>query len=151
MGPLNAIVARRMKGLQIEQMKNKDKRNKMMDEILNGIKIIKLYAWESSFRSKIDAIRVIRGCQLEWYWTSGLRIPYSREQKHVSISDTPMLLIEINSITLTCQIIMQQILLIFGEKNTYTTLLGPTRLLIYEIFPSKPDFHLYKWEKIQPY
>ena len=24
-------------------------------------------------------------------------IPYSREQKHVSISDTPMLLIEINS------------------------------------------------------
>ena len=40
MGPLNAIVARRMKGLQIEQMKNKDKRNKMMDEILNGIKII---------------------------------------------------------------------------------------------------------------
>ena len=58
MGPLNALVARRMKGLQIEQMKNKDRRNKMMDEILNGIKIIKLYAWESSFRSKIDAIRV---------------------------------------------------------------------------------------------
>ena len=28
-----------------------------------------------------------------------LRIPYSREQKHVSISDTPMLLIEINSIS----------------------------------------------------
>ena len=46
--------------------------------------------------------------------------------------------------TLTCQIIMQQILLIFWEKNTYTTLLGPTRLLISEIFPSKPDFHLYK-------
>ena len=58
MGPLNALVARRMKSLQIEQMKNKDKRNKMMDEILNGIKIIKLYAWESSFRSKIDVIRV---------------------------------------------------------------------------------------------
>ena len=46
--------------------------------------------------------------------------------------------------TLTCQIIVQQILLIFWEKNTYTTLLGPTRLLISEIFPSKPDFHLYK-------
>ena len=26
-------------------------------------------------------------------------IPYSREQKHVSISETPMLLIEINSIS----------------------------------------------------
>ena len=34
--------------------------------------------------------------------------------------------------TLTCQIIMQQILLIFGENNTYKTLLGPTRLLISE-------------------
>ena len=27
---------------------------------------------------------------------------------------------------------VQQILLFFGEKNTYTTLLGPTRLLISE-------------------
>ena len=27
------------------------------------------------------------------------QLPYSREQKHVSISDTPMLLIEINSIS----------------------------------------------------
>ena len=46
---------------------------------------------------------------------------------------------------------MQQTLLIFGEKNTYTTLLGPTRLLISEIFPSKPDFHLHKWEKNPTY
>ena len=31
-------------------------------------------------------------------------IPYSREQKHVSISDTPMLLIDINSISnMGCQ------------------------------------------------
>ena len=35
-------------------------------------------------------------------------------------------------------------LIIFWEKNTYTTLLGPTRLLISDIFPSKPDFHLHK-------
>ena len=45
-------------------------------------------------------------------------------------------------------------LIIFQEKNTYTTLLGPTRLLISEIFLSNPDFHLHKWEKIlrtQPY
>ena len=46
-------------------------------------------------------------------------------------------------ITLTCQIIVQQILLFFGEKNTYTTLFGPKNLLISEIFPSKPDFHLH--------
>ena len=36
--------------------------------------------------------------------------------------------------TLTCQIIMQQILLFLGEKNTYTTLLGPTRLLFQRFF-----------------
>ena len=46
--------------------------------------------------------------------------------------------------TLTCQIIVQQILLFFGEKNTYTTLLGPKPLLISKIFPSNPDFHLHK-------
>ena len=57
MGPINAIVARKMKGLQIDQMKNKDRRNKMMDEILNGMKIIKLYAWEDSFKEKVNAIR----------------------------------------------------------------------------------------------
>ena len=39
-----------------------------------------------------------------WIWTPlsklpGRQVPYSREQKHVSISDTPMLLIEINSIS----------------------------------------------------
>ena len=57
----------------------------------------------------------------------------------------------ISSITLTCQIIVQQILLFFREKNTYTTLLGPTCLLTSEIFPSKPDFHLHKWEKNPSY
>ena len=34
---------------------------------------------------------------------------------------------------------------------TYMPLLGPTRLLISKIFPSKPDFHLYKWEKKPSY
>ena len=43
--------------------------------------------------------------------------------------------------TLTSKIIVQQILLFFGN-NTYTTFLGD--------FPSKPDFLLYKWEKVLP-
>ena len=35
---------------------------------------------------------------------NGMKMKYSREQKHVSISDTPMLLIEINSISnMGCQ------------------------------------------------
>ena len=54
-------------------------------------------------------------------------------------------------VTLTCQIIVQQILLFFWEKNTYTNLLGPTRLIISQIFPTKVDFHLHKWEKNPSY
>ena len=51
---------------------------------------------------------------------------------------------KMNDNTLTCQIIVQQILLFLGENNTYTTLVGPTRLLISDTFPSKPYFHLHK-------
>ena len=47
--PLNGVVASKMKKYQISQMKDKDRRCKMMDEILNGIKVLKLYAWERSF------------------------------------------------------------------------------------------------------
>ena len=36
--PLNGVVASKMKKFQISQMKDKDKRCKTMDEILNGIK-----------------------------------------------------------------------------------------------------------------
>ena len=61
-----------------------------------------------------------------------------------SISEIDFNCLRIYSSTLTCQIIVQQILLFFWEKNTYTTLFGPTRLLIFEIFPSKADFHLHK-------
>lgn len=42
---------------QVEQMQYKDSRIKLMNEILNGIKVLKLYAWENSFRDKVLAIR----------------------------------------------------------------------------------------------
>ena len=38
-------------------MKQKDARIKLMNEVLNGIKVLKLYAWELSFRDKINVIR----------------------------------------------------------------------------------------------
>lgn len=38
-------------------MQYKDSRIKLMNEILNGIKVLKLYAWENSFKDKVLAIR----------------------------------------------------------------------------------------------
>lgn len=43
--------------LQVEQMKFKDSRLKLMSEILGGIKVLKLYAWEPSFLQQVEGIR----------------------------------------------------------------------------------------------
>lgn len=42
---------------QVEQMKLKDSRIKLMSEILGGIKVLKLYAWEPSFLQEVERIR----------------------------------------------------------------------------------------------
>src|SRR5690349_17342441 len=55
--PLNARLSVFMKNFQQQQMKNKDTRIKLMNEILNGIRVIKLYAWEGTFLQKILAVR----------------------------------------------------------------------------------------------
>jgi len=55
--PLNGVIANMAKNLQIKQMKNKDERVKLMNEILNGIKVLKLYAWEPSFEQQVLKIR----------------------------------------------------------------------------------------------
>ncbi|KAG1554327.1 hypothetical protein G6F51_000001 [Rhizopus arrhizus] len=55
--PLNTYIARNMRDYQKTQMGNKDSRVKLMNEILNGIRVIKLYAWEAPFLDKINFIR----------------------------------------------------------------------------------------------
>ncbi|KAI2474232.1 hypothetical protein C4B38_000299, partial [Diabrotica virgifera virgifera] len=50
--PVNGFIANKIKKLQVKQMKNKDERVKLMNEILNGIKVLKLYAWEHSFEDQ---------------------------------------------------------------------------------------------------
>lgn len=56
--PVNVLITNRVKTLQIRQMKNKDGRVKLMNEVLNGIKVLKLYAWEPSFEEQILRIRM---------------------------------------------------------------------------------------------
>lgn len=55
--PINGVIANKAKNLQIKQMKNKDERVKLMNEVLNGIKVLKLYAWEPSFEQQVLKIR----------------------------------------------------------------------------------------------
>lgn len=44
--PVNGLIANRTKILQISQMKSKDKRVKLMNEILNGIKVSVILLWQ---------------------------------------------------------------------------------------------------------
>ncbi|XP_025906528.1 canalicular multispecific organic anion transporter 1 [Nothoprocta perdicaria] len=61
--PINGFLVTKAKGIQVKNMKNKDERMKIMNEILNGIKILKLFAWEPSFE---DRIKEIRGRELKY-------------------------------------------------------------------------------------
>uniref|UniRef100_A0A8C2GUF4 ABC-type glutathione-S-conjugate transporter n=1 Tax=Cyprinus carpio TaxID=7962 RepID=A0A8C2GUF4_CYPCA len=54
--PLNGFIARQRSKLQV-QMKYMDGRVKLMNEILNGIKILKFYAWEKAFLEQVLGYR----------------------------------------------------------------------------------------------
>jgi len=55
--PSNILISRVARKLQVKQMGAKDLRLKMMNEILNGIKVLKLYAWETSFMKMVSKFR----------------------------------------------------------------------------------------------
>jgi ATP-binding cassette, subfamily C (CFTR/MRP), member 1 len=55
--PINGLIARVMKTLQKQQMKNKDARTRLIAEIVNNMKSIKLYAWGSAFMNKLNYVR----------------------------------------------------------------------------------------------
>jgi ABC-type multidrug transport system fused ATPase/permease subunit len=57
MMPLQGFVARIMRNLQKQQMKNKDSRSRLINEIINNMKSIKLYAWGSAFMNKLNYVR----------------------------------------------------------------------------------------------
>jgi len=55
--PFNSWLARIQGNIQKEMMKCKDKRTKITNEVLQGIRVIKFFAWEESFQKKIHSIR----------------------------------------------------------------------------------------------
>jgi ABC-type bacteriocin/lantibiotic exporter with double-glycine peptidase domain len=57
MMPLNGVITKKLKDCQTQLMKDKDSRTKLLNEVLNGIKVLKLYAWEKPFADKINVFR----------------------------------------------------------------------------------------------
>ncbi|NXB08516.1 MRP1 protein, partial [Cnemophilus loriae] len=55
--PINALIAARVRRLKKSQMKYSDQQVKLLSEILHGIKILKLYAWEPAYQRKVMRIR----------------------------------------------------------------------------------------------
>ncbi|KKA26039.1 hypothetical protein TD95_000340 [Thielaviopsis punctulata] len=55
--PINGVISRMMRNLQKEQMKVKDSRSRLITEIINNMKSIKLYAWGTAFMNKLNHVR----------------------------------------------------------------------------------------------
>src|SRR2546422_5408537 len=55
--PINGYLTSVSKRMQTKQMKLKDERVKQMNEMLSGMKVLKLYAWENAFMANILDIR----------------------------------------------------------------------------------------------
>lgn len=87
--PVNGYIANKVKILQIKQMKNKDERVKLMNEVLSGIKVLKLYAWEPSFEAQILKIRnkEIKVLKQTAYMNAGTSFIWSCAPFLVSIAD----------------------------------------------------------------
>ena len=55
--PINIYGGKYGRTIQVNQMKAKDERILLMNEVLQGIKVLKLYAWEKPFMDKIRECR----------------------------------------------------------------------------------------------
>jgi len=55
--PLNSVLFSYMSKIRLLKVAETDKRVKLMNEILAGIRVIKYYAWEAAFTKKIDQVR----------------------------------------------------------------------------------------------
>nr|XP_033819452.1 multidrug resistance-associated protein 1-like isoform X2 [Geotrypetes seraphini] len=55
--PLNILIAKKRSQFQAEQMRHKDRRARMTNEMLSEMRTVKLHAWEDSFSGKVLGLR----------------------------------------------------------------------------------------------
>ncbi|KAI9352205.1 P-loop containing nucleoside triphosphate hydrolase protein [Obelidium mucronatum] len=70
--PVTKTVGKMIKKHRKELMQKTDERVSKLNEILNGIRTIKLFAWESHFRNEVDAARSTELESLESYLNSNM-------------------------------------------------------------------------------
>lgn len=76
--PFNAFVTFNIRKLQKIVMSVKDRRIKLLSEIFNGIKIIKIYAWEDSFKKRTEDFRAeeVRYLKRQTRYTAAISFAY---------------------------------------------------------------------------
>ncbi|KAK7503669.1 hypothetical protein BaRGS_00005208, partial [Batillaria attramentaria] len=55
--PIQLVLVRTLTKMHKERMEQKDERLKSLTEVINGVKILKMYAWEPSFFDKVNDVR----------------------------------------------------------------------------------------------
>jgi ABC-type multidrug transport system fused ATPase/permease subunit len=76
LGPVTTFIMRKMDRSQTAQMKLKDKRMEQISEILNNVKLLKLFAWEKPFMDRVTKTRQKELIQLKslGYWSSAIDV-----------------------------------------------------------------------------
>uniref|UniRef100_A0A914QLQ8 P-loop containing nucleoside triphosphate hydrolase protein n=1 Tax=Panagrolaimus davidi TaxID=227884 RepID=A0A914QLQ8_9BILA len=77
--PLNGFLIKIATKCENRQMELKDARLKLMTDVLSGVKVLKLYAWEKSMHSRLSKIRTAEVIQLKYatYCYSLMEITFS--------------------------------------------------------------------------
>ncbi|CBJ26643.1 conserved unknown protein [Ectocarpus siliculosus] len=65
--PLNKVLVEKLKAFQLELMKRRDDRMSVVNEAMNGVRIIKLFAWEPNFLKKMVDARSLEMVLLRTY------------------------------------------------------------------------------------
>ncbi|KAH9490363.1 Canalicular multispecific organic anion transporter 2 [Bulinus truncatus] len=55
--PMNTLVSVSLRKFNRQMMKLKDRRIRLMNELLNGMKVLKVYGWEEAFEKKVSTYR----------------------------------------------------------------------------------------------
>lgn len=151
--PFNAWAAATLEKIQAVQMREKDERVKSMNEILNGIKVIKLYAWELAFNELVSGLRAkeVRHLRKVQYLQAGYTLMWTVTPLLVALATFATYVISDDSHVLNAQKVFLALALFnllrqpLSNMPYLITLLGMTYVSIkrLNLFLMAPDLNNY--------